>query len=130
MMRAVTRPLEETRVLDVTTSIAGPYCAQVLAALGADVVKVERPDTGDDGRAWGPPFHEGISTYFMAVNRSKRSITLDLKKGDAVLERLVKACDVVIENFRAGTLEDLGWTWERIRRVNPRAICIESSTSP
>ncbi|MBX3468817.1 MAG: CoA transferase [Planctomycetes bacterium] len=115
-------PLAGVKVLDLTRILAGPYATQKLGDMGATVWKVERPGAGDDTRAWGPPFHEGISTYFMAVNRSKRSITLDLKKGDAVLERLVRACDVVIENFRAGTLEGLGWTWERIREVNPRAI--------
>lgn len=115
-------PLAGLKVLDLTRILAGPYATQKLGDMGATVWKVERPGAGDDTRAWGPPFHEGISTYFMAVNRSKRSITLDLKRGDAVLERLVRACDVVIENFRAGTLDDLGWTWDRIRRVNPRAI--------
>lgn len=115
-------PLDGIKVLDLTRILAGPYATQKLGDMGATVWKVERPGAGDDTRAWGPPFHEGISTYFMAVNRSKRSITLDLKKGDAVLERLVRACDVVIENFRPGTLEDLGWSWERIRAVNPRAI--------
>lgn len=115
-------PLTGVKVLDLTRILAGPYATQKLGDMGATVWKVERPGQGDDTRAWGPPFHEGISTYFMAVNRSKRSITLDLKKGDAVLERLVRACDVVIENFRPGTLEDLGWPWERIRAVNPRAI--------
>ena len=115
-------PLDGIKVLDLTRILAGPYATQKLGDMGATIWKVERPGAGDDTRAWGPPFHEGISTYFMAVNRSKRSLTLDLKKGDAVLERLVRACDVVIENFRAGTLEDLGWSWERIRAVNPRAI--------
>ncbi|MCO5169962.1 MAG: CoA transferase [Planctomycetes bacterium] len=115
-------PLADIKVLDLTRILAGPYATQKLGDMGATVWKVERPGSGDDTRAWGPPFHEGISTYFMAVNRSKRSITLDLKKGDAVLARLVRACDVVIENFRPGTLEGLGWSWERIREVNPRAI--------
>lgn len=115
-------PLAGVVVLDLTRILAGPYATQKLGDMGATVWKVERPDGGDDTRAWGPPFHHGISTYFMAVNRSKRSITLDLKKGDAVLERLVKGCDVIVENFRPGTLEKLGWTWERIRALNPRAI--------
>lgn len=115
-------PLSGVKVLDLTRILAGPYATQKLGDMGATIWKVERPGQGDDTRAWGPPFHEGISTYFMAVNRSKRSITLDLKKGDHVLERLVRACDVVIENFRPGTLEGLGWTWERIRATNPRAI--------
>ena len=71
-------PLDGTRVIDVTTSIAGPYCAEILAALGADVVKVERPDTGDDGRAWGPPFWNGESAMFLAVNAGKRSLAVSL----------------------------------------------------
>lgn len=121
-MSASNGPLDGIKVLDLTRILAGPYATQKLGDMGATIWKVERPGQGDDTRAWGPPFHEGISTYFMAVNRSKRSLTLDLKKGDAVLERLVRACDVVIENFRAGTLEDLGWSWERIRALNPRAI--------
>jgi homotetrameric cytidine deaminase len=115
-------PLAGVVVLDLTRILAGPYATQKLGDMGATIWKVERPEGGDDTRAWGPPFHHGISTYFMAVNRSKRSITLDLKKGDAVLERLVKGCDVIVENFRPGTLEKLGWTWERIRTLNPRAI--------
>ncbi len=116
------RPLSGLVVLDLTRILAGPYATQKLGDMGATIWKVERPEGGDDTRAWGPPFHHGISTYFMAVNRSKRSITLDLKKGDAVLERLVRGCDVIVENFRPGTLEKLGWTWERIRALNPRAI--------
>jgi crotonobetainyl-CoA:carnitine CoA-transferase CaiB-like acyl-CoA transferase len=72
------RPLAGTRVLDVTTSIAGPYCTEILGALGADVVKVERPDTGDDGRAWGPPFWHGASAMFLAVNADKRSLAVSL----------------------------------------------------
>jgi crotonobetainyl-CoA:carnitine CoA-transferase CaiB-like acyl-CoA transferase len=92
--------------------------------MGATVWKVERPGRGDDTRSWGPPFHEGISTYFMAVNRSKRSVTLDLKsaRGKEVLARLIAKADVVIENFRPGTLERLGFGWERIQELNPRAI--------
>src|SRR6187397_138229 len=72
-------PLRGIRVLDVTTSIAGPYCAQILAALGADVVKVERPDTGDDGRAWGPPFWNGEGTMFLSANAGKRSLAVSLR---------------------------------------------------
>ena len=76
-------PLTGIRVLDVTTSIAGPYCAQILAALGADVVKVERPDTGDDARAWGPPFWNGEGTMFLSANAGKRSLALSLRDPDA-----------------------------------------------
>ena len=99
------RPLEGKRVVDVTTSIAGPYCAEILAALGADVVKVERPDTGDDGRAWGPPFWNGESAMFLAVNAGKRSLAVSLsdERGrDAVL-RLVDRSDVLLQSLRPGS---------------------------
>ncbi len=85
-------PLAGTRVVDVTTSIAGPYCAEILAALGADVVKVERPDTGDDGRAWGPPFWNGESAMFLAVNAGKRSLAVSLadERGREAVLRLAE----------------------------------------
>ena len=88
--------LRGMRVLDVTTSIAGPYCAQILAALGADVVKVERPDTGDDGRAWGPPFWNGEGTMFLSANAGKRSLALSLRdaRGREALRRLADGADV------------------------------------
>ena len=94
-------PLDGMRVVDVTTSIAGPYCAEILAALGADVVKVERPDTGDDGRAWGPPFWNGESAMFLAVNAGKRSLAVSLsdERGrDAVL-RLADGADVFLHSL-------------------------------
>ncbi|RMG09758.1 MAG: CoA transferase [Planctomycetota bacterium] len=118
------RPLAGVVVLDLTRILAGPYATQKLGDMGATVWKVERPGRGDDTRSWGPPFHEGISTYFLAVNRSKRSVTLDLKhpQGREVLARLVARADVVVENFRPGTLERLGFGWERIQELNPRAI--------
>ena len=120
----MTRPLAGVVVLDLTRILAGPYATQKLADMGATVWKVERPGAGDDTRAWGPPFHRGISTYFMAVNRGKRSLTLDLKhpRADEVMQRLVRRADVVIENFRPGTLDELGWTEARIRAENPRVI--------
>ncbi|HZU98695.1 MAG TPA: CoA transferase, partial [Planctomycetota bacterium] len=118
------RPLEGVRVLDLTRILAGPYATMKLGDMGAEIIKVEKPGEGDDTRSWGPPFYNGLSTYFLAVNRSKRSITLDLKhpKAQDVLERLVKSCDVVFENFRPGTLEKQGLSWERIQALNPRAI--------
>jgi crotonobetainyl-CoA:carnitine CoA-transferase CaiB-like acyl-CoA transferase len=118
------RPLEGIRVLDLTRILAGPYATMKLGDMGADIIKVEKPGDGDDTRSWGPPFYQGLSTYFLAVNRSKRSITLDLKHAKAhdVLERLVRSCDVVMENFRPGTLERQGLSWERIQALNPRAI--------
>jgi crotonobetainyl-CoA:carnitine CoA-transferase CaiB-like acyl-CoA transferase len=118
------QPLEGMRVLDVTTSIAGPYCAEILAALGADVVKVERPDTGDDGRAWGPPFWNGESAMFLAVNAGKRSLAVSLRdeRGrDAVL-RLAERADVFLQSLRPGLAERLGLGYEEVRGRNPRLV--------
>jgi crotonobetainyl-CoA:carnitine CoA-transferase CaiB-like acyl-CoA transferase len=117
-------PLAGTRVLDVTTSIAGPHCAQVLAALGADVVKVERPDTGDDARAWGPPFWNGESTMFLSVNAGKRSLALSLRdeRGRAVLRRLADRADVFLQSLRPGLAEELGLGPDSLRTSNPRLV--------
>lgn len=113
------------RVVDVTTSIAGPYCAEILAALGADVVKVERPDTGDDGRAWGPPFWNGESAMFLAVNAGKRSLAVSLsdERGrDAVL-RLADRADVFLQSLRPGLAERLGFGADVLAERNPRLVC-------
>ena len=118
------RPLEGMRVLDVTTSIAGPYCAEILGALGADVVKVERPDTGDDGRAWGPPFWDGEGTMFLSANANKRSLAISLRdeRGrDAVL-RLVDGADVFLQSLRPGLAEQLGLGPDELRARNPRLV--------
>jgi crotonobetainyl-CoA:carnitine CoA-transferase CaiB-like acyl-CoA transferase len=103
-------PLSGVRVLDLSRVLAGPYCCMVLADLGADVVKVERPGTGDDTRHWGPPFHGDDAAYFFAVNRDRRSVALDLNSGAgrAVVARLVEAADVVVENFLPRHLTALG----------------------
>jgi crotonobetainyl-CoA:carnitine CoA-transferase CaiB-like acyl-CoA transferase len=122
--RMAVLPLAGTRVVDVTTSIAGPYCAEILAALGADVVKVERPDSGDDGRAWGPPFWNGESAMFLAVNAGKRSLALSLtdERGrDAVL-RLAARADVFLQSLRPGLADRLGLGSETVRRDNPRLV--------
>jgi crotonobetainyl-CoA:carnitine CoA-transferase CaiB-like acyl-CoA transferase len=110
-------------VLDFTRILAGPYCTMMLGDLGADVLKIE-PPRGDDSRYWGPPFVEGESAYFLAVNRNKKSITLDLKTKDAVeiVLRLVDRADVVIENFRPGTMDRLGLGYEILRGRNPRLV--------
>jgi crotonobetainyl-CoA:carnitine CoA-transferase CaiB-like acyl-CoA transferase len=121
------RPLEGIRVLDLTRVLAGPLGTMILGDLGADVVKVERPGLGDDLRAWGPPWSaDGVSAYFLAVNRNKRSIGLDLKadEGKEVLRRLVREADVVVENFRAGTLDELGLGWDVLRAENPRIVLV------
>jgi crotonobetainyl-CoA:carnitine CoA-transferase CaiB-like acyl-CoA transferase len=124
MMGTVHRPLEGTRVLDVTTSIAGPYCAQILAALGADVVKVERPDTGDDGRAWGPPFWNGEGTMFLSANAGKRSLGLSLRdpRGRDALLRLADRADVFLQSLRPRLAEHLGLGPDVLRDRNPRLV--------
>jgi formyl-CoA transferase len=117
-------PLDGVRVLDLTRVVAGPYCSMFLGDLGADVVKVEQPGVGDDTRGWGPPFTGGESAYYLCINRNKRSLTLDLKSKRAVelLRQLVKVADVVIENFRPGTMERLGLAEQDLRKLNPRLI--------
>ena len=117
-------PLAGCRVLDVTTSIAGPYCAQILAALGAAVVKVERPDTGDDARAWGPPFWDGEGTMFLSVNAGKRSLALSLgdERGIEVLRRLAAGADVFLQSLRPGRAEELGLGAGALRERNPRLV--------
>jgi len=117
-------PLDGVRVLDLTRVLAGPYCTMFLGDLGAEVVKVEQPGVGDDTRGWGPPFAGGESTYFLCVNRNKKSITLDLKstEGIQLLKKLAACTDVLIENFRPGNMERLGLGEEVLRAVNPRLI--------
>ena len=112
------------RVVDVTTSIAGPYCAEILGALGADVVKVERPDTGDDGRAWGPPFWNGESAMFLAVNAGKRSLAVSLadERGREAVLRLVDRADVFVQSLRPGLAERLGLGAEELRGRNARLV--------
>ena len=117
-------PLTGVRVLDVTTSIAGPYCAQILAALGADVVKVERPDTGDDGRAWGPPFWNGEGTMFLSANAGKRSLALSLRdpRGREALLRLVDGVDVFLQSLRPGLADELDLGPDTLKERNPRLV--------
>jgi len=117
-------PLEGTRVLDVTTSIAGPFCAEILAALGADVIKVERPDTGDDGRAWGPPFWNGESAMFLSVNAGKRSLAVSLRdeRGQDVVLRLAERADVFLQSIRPGLADQLGLGARAVRERNPRLV--------
>ena len=112
------------RVLDLSRVLAGPYCTMLLADLGADVIKVERPGEGDDTRSWGPPFVGEESAYFLAVNRGKRSVALDLARPDAqeALRHLAATADVVVENFRQGTAERLGAGYEKLARENPKLV--------
>jgi crotonobetainyl-CoA:carnitine CoA-transferase CaiB-like acyl-CoA transferase len=120
------KPLAGVRVLDLSRVLAGPFCAQLLADLGADVVKVERPPLGDDTRQWGPPFlpDDGPSAYYVSCNRGKRSLALELasREGREVLDDLIRAADVMIENFLPGSLDKLGLSAERLAALNPRLI--------
>jgi crotonobetainyl-CoA:carnitine CoA-transferase CaiB-like acyl-CoA transferase len=117
-------PLEGVRVLDLSRVLAGPYATMVLADLGADVLKVEHPERGDDTRHWGPPFARGESAYFLSVNRNKRSVGLDFKKAEDLerVKNLAAGSDVVIENLRRGALEKLGLGYEALRETNPGLV--------
>ena len=116
--------LDGIRVIDLTRALAGPYCTMILGDHGADVIKLELPGSGDETREWAPPHINGVSAYYLSINRNKRSITVDLKHPDGkkVLERLIEGADVVVENFSPGTLERLGFPPERIRAIEPRAV--------
>jgi len=120
--------LEGIRILDLTRVLAGPYATMVLADLGADVIKIERPGTGDDSRHFGPYLHDE-SAYFMSLNRNKRSMTLNLKspRGKQIIRELVLQMDVAVENFRPGTLDRLGLGYETLCEINPRLIYAASS---
>lgn len=117
-------PLDGVRVADLSRVLAGPLCTMVLADLGADVVKVERPGVGDETRAWGPPFVGDDAAYFLSVNRGKRSIEIDLKTADGVraARDLVLASDVLVENFRPGTMARLGLDPEGLRAERPELV--------
>jgi crotonobetainyl-CoA:carnitine CoA-transferase CaiB-like acyl-CoA transferase len=117
-------PLTGTTVLDLTRVLSGPYCTMMLADLGARVVKIEQPRGGDDTRQWGPPFLGTESAYFLSINRNKESVTLDFKhaQGRAVLDQLIALSDVVVENFRPGTLARLGLDYETLARKHPRLV--------
>lgn len=128
-MTTVRGPLAGVRVLDLTKVLAGPYATQIFGDYGADVVKIERPDGGDDTRAFGPPFVEGESTYFMSINRSKRSVALNLKSEAAVklIKRIAAKSDVLIENFRPGALKKMGLDYDSLSRQFPRLIYVSIS---
>src|SRR5690606_29900747 len=119
---AASRPLTGIRVLDFSRVLAGPYCTALLADLGADVIKVE-PPAGDDYRHVGP-FIEGESALFLAINRGKRSIALDLTRPDdlAIVQALAAKSDVVVENFRPGVADKLGIGWKQLSAINPRLV--------
>lgn len=121
--------LNGLRVLEVGTSVAAPFASQILGDLGAEVVKIERVDTGDDTRAWSPPSWDGESVAFLYLNRNKKSIVLDYKatEGREVLERLVASADILIQNLRPGAFEKAGFGAERLKELNPRLIYCELS---
>ena len=130
MSASLDGPLADVVVVDLSRALAGPHAAMMLGDLGARVLKVEVPGTGDDTRGWGPPFvgpeHARESTYFLSCNRNKESVTLDLKSDDGrqTLTRLIRHADVLVENFRPGVLDRLGFSMERLHELNPRLVVL------
>jgi crotonobetainyl-CoA:carnitine CoA-transferase CaiB-like acyl-CoA transferase len=125
-------PLHGVRVLDAARVLAGPFCGQLLADLGAEVIKLERPGSGDDTRGWGPPYVPGfndLSAYFLSCNRGKRSLTLDIARpdGNELFHRLLAKCDVLVENFRTDSAEKLGLTPEALLARHPKLIACSIS---
>src|SRR5262245_17251877 len=123
-METAMQPLEGIRVVDLSRALAGPFCTMALGDLGADVIKVEEPGVDDDSRHWGPPFQHGESAYFLSCNRNKRGITLNVKRegGREVLWQMLDGADVLVENFRPGLLESLGFGYEALRMRNSRLV--------
>jgi crotonobetainyl-CoA:carnitine CoA-transferase CaiB-like acyl-CoA transferase len=119
-------PLARVTVVDLTRALAGPYTTMMLADAGAEVIKAERPGKGDDSRGWEPPFVKGESTYFLSVNRNKKSVVLDFKvPGDREkLKDMIRRSDVVIENFRPGVMEKLGLGERELEELNPRLVSL------
>src|SRR5690625_470024 len=124
-------PLAGVRVLDLSRILAGPWCTQNLADLGADVIKIERPGTGDDTRGWGPPYLKDAdgkdtteSAYFLSANRNKRSVAIDFStpEGADLIREMVKECDILVENFKVGGLKKYGLDYETLSKINPRLI--------
>lgn len=117
-------PLNGIKVLDLSRVLAGPYCSMILGDLGAEVIKVEAPGGSDDTRAWGPPYQNGVSAYYLCANRNKQSLTLNLKdeQGRSLLKKLVQSCDVLLHNFKTGTMEKWGLDYELLAELNPRLI--------
>lgn len=117
-------PFHGVTVLDLTRVLSGPYCTMLLGDLGARIIKIEQPRKGDDTRAWGPPFVAGESAYYLSINRNKESLTLDFKhpKGRSVLDQLIAKADVLVENFRPGTLERMKLDYASLSQKHPRLI--------
>src|SRR5438105_4023395 len=115
-------PLANVRVLDASRVLAGPFCGQILGDLGAEVIKIERPGSGDETRGWGPPFAGDLSAYYLSCNRNKKAITLDMSQPDGlhVFNALVKRSDILVENFRAASADKLGISPAKLHAQNPR----------
>lgn len=120
------QPLEGIRVIDLSRVVSGPYCTMILGDFGAEVIKIEHPEQHDETRAWGPPFakNRNDSAYYLAVNRNKKALCLDLKspEGKEILRKLLEQADVLVENFRVGTLDKLGFSYEDVSKINPQLI--------
>jgi formyl-CoA transferase len=118
------QPLEGFRILDLSRVLAGPYCTMMLGDLGAEVIKVERPGVGDDTRAWGPPFADGESAYYLCANRNKKSMTVNLKSsaGQEIIRQLARISDVLVENYKVGELGALGLGYEDLKQINPGLV--------
>ncbi|MFB4164996.1 CaiB/BaiF CoA transferase family protein [Alteribacillus sp. JSM 102045] len=116
--------LDGLKVLDLSRTLAGPFCTMLLGDMGADIIKVEKPETGDETREFTPPKWDKVSTYYLASNRNKRSITINIKseEGKKIIYKLAKESDVFIENFRTGTMEKLGFGYEQMKDINPQLI--------
>jgi len=121
---AVSGALEKIRVLDLTRVLAGPYCTMILGDLGAEVIKVEAPGGSDETRKWGPPFQNDVSAYYLCANRNKKSITLNLKteEGIQTIKELIKESDVIIHNFKTGTMDRFGIDYEQLAEINPGIV--------
>ncbi len=122
-------PLSDVRILDMTLIMAGPYCTSMLGDMGAEVIKIEKPGVGESSREVPPHFFEGQSAYFIAMNRNKKSMTLDLKseEGKHIFYELAKTSDVVVDNFRPGVVKKLGFGFDDLKKINPRIICCSIS---
>ncbi|AIF42508.1 CaiB/BaiF CoA-transferase family protein [Virgibacillus sp. SK37] len=116
--------LEHIKILDLSRVLAGPYCTMILGDMGADIIKVEAPGGSDETRKWGPPFKNNVSAYYLCANRNKKSITLNLKtdEGVAAIKELVKESDVIINNFKTGTMHRLGLDYETLAKINPAIV--------
>jgi formyl-CoA transferase len=123
-MQEQRKPLSDIKVLDLSRVLAGPYCSMMLGDLGADIIKVERPGAGDDTRRWGPPEAGGEAAYYLCVNRNKRSLTVNMKspEGQQMIRELAQKSDILIENYKVGTLQKIGLGYEDLKKINPGLV--------